>query len=432
MSRYNFYATVILASTLGVSGCGSDAVENDPNGNQGSPEESLTYVQVEGLDYPYCTESEASVDPDGDGWGRQVIGQLEKTCVVEKGDMDPNATIIEKLDIAENLVNDNATETTRAVYSYLKSVFGKQVLSGQQDLTWKDSTDMFQRVVNDTGLAPAIMGYDFMNYTMAEGEAGSGLMQTEEAIAHWELGGLVTFNWHWRDPSGETIEFYTDSTDFRIPMNGDQLDKESAAFASMEADVDIIAGELKVLQEAGVPVLLRPLHEASGGWFWWGASREDSVHPADAQIALWKYLYDRLTNEHELNNLIWVWNGASGGWYPGDQYVDIIGEDVYGEALDYGSQLSRFNEAVEYPNSEDKMVALTENGTIPHPDNIQDDGAWWLYFVTWNDGDSEAGVTNSGNFWTGEYYNENAHKVEVYNHELVITLDELPDFHSEN
>ncbi len=429
----NTCAAAILAFTAGILGCGSNtAIEDGPDTNQHDPGEALTYVEVEGGEYPYCTEPEASVDLDGDGWGQQVISQEEEICVVEMGDMDPNAPTVEKLDIAESLVNDNATETTRAVYSYLKSVFGKQVLSGQQDLTWKDSTDMFQRVVNDTGLAPAIMGYDFMNYTVADGQGWSGLTQTEEAIAHWELGGLVTFNWHWRDPSGETLEFYTESTGFRIPMDGDQLDRESEAFAQMEADVDRIAQELKALQDADVPVLWRPLHEASGGWFWWGATRDDSVQPANAQIALWKYLYDRLTNHHELNNLIWVWNGASADWYPGDRYVDIVGEDIYGDAQDYGSKLPKFNEAVEYPDSEKKMVALTENGTIPHPDNIKEDGAWWLYFVTWNDGDSEEGVTNSSNFWTGEYYNEDAHKVEVYNHELVITLDELPDFYSEH
>ena len=34
-----------------------------------------------------------------------------------------------------------------------------------------------------------------------------------------------------------------------------------------------------------------------------------------------------------LNNLIWVWTSETGDadWYPGDQYVDIVGRDLYGK-----------------------------------------------------------------------------------------------------
>ncbi len=39
----------------------------------------------------------------------------------------------------------------------------------------------------------------------------------------------------------------------------------------MVRDIDAIASLLKRLQDHGVTVLWRPLHEAAGGWFWWGA-----------------------------------------------------------------------------------------------------------------------------------------------------------------
>jgi mannan endo-1,4-beta-mannosidase len=76
---------------------------------------------------------------------------------------------------------------------------------------------------------------------------------------------------------------------------------------------------------------------------------------------------------------------------------------------------------------QNRIVALTENGEIPDPDKCKNDKAMWSWFMTWNDGGSAEGQTTSGNFWTGEYHNTNAHKTKVYNHELVITLDELPD-----
>ena len=330
-------------------------------------------------------------------------------------------------DIPEMPIDPDATPEAVELYRYLRSIYGTAMIAGQMDLTWDDTVDMKARVHNDTGRYPALMGYDFMNYTIGR---WSGLHQTEEAIRHWNDGGIVAFCWHWRDPRdiqvGNEIPFYTEDTDFRIPMKGRELDTTTEEFAAIQEDVDLIAGELLRLQDAGVGVIWRPLHEASGGWFWWGASRDDGVDPATAQIALWRYLHDRLVNYHGLHNLIWTWNGQAESWYPGDDYVDIVGEDVYPGRNVYSSQFGRYYQALHYPSGSDRMVAMTENGSIPDPDQVAADGAWWLYFMVWNDGNGPEGVTDSSNFWTGEYHNDNEHKVHVYNHERVITLDELP------
>ena len=47
------------------------------------------------------------------------------------------------------------------------------------------------------------------------------------------------------------------------------------------------------------------------------------------------------------NNLIWVWNGQAADWYPGDEYVDIIGEDIYPGERVYAPQTAKFKEAAE-------------------------------------------------------------------------------------
>ncbi len=340
----------------------------------------------------------------------------------ENGDQSP---------MNENLVNPNADTKAEVVYDYLRGIWGQAMLSGQQDLTWRDSINMAERVFNDTGKYPAILGYDYMNYT---GSGGEGLAQTEEAIAWWNAGGLVTFAWHWRDPSNVTEAFYSATTsnnpktDFVIPLNtAGELDTTHPHYAGIIADIDIIADELQKLEDEGVPVLWRPLHEASGGWFWWGQTRSDSFPAAYAQVVMWRVLYDRLTNVHGLNNLIWVWNGQSAVWYPGDDYVDIVSQDIYDGAQNYESQAATYNAVLKYPQ-QSKLVALSENSNIPDPDAMQADGAWWLYFVVWNDSDTAEGQTHVNNFWTGEYYNTNAHKNHVYNHDLVITRDELPSF----
>ena len=83
------------------------------------------------------------------------------------------------------------------------------------------------------------------------------------------------------------------------------IGEDAQGLALLDEDINIIAKALKTLQKKKIPVLFRPLHEASGGWFWWGASG------AEPYKKLYIHLYDRLTNYHKLNNIIWVWNGDS-------------------------------------------------------------------------------------------------------------------------
>jgi len=322
-------------------------------------------------------------------------------------------------------VDKEATENTVRLMHYLSDTYGKKIISGQMDLTWRDSVNMAEKVYKDTGKYPALMGYDFMNYT--PNPAGDGIKQTEEAIKWWEKGGIVTFCWHWRNP-GELRgwpDFYLNKVNFRIPYNSRKNKlEEGKELDQINKSLDKVAKQLLKLQEAGVPVLWRPMHEAAGdhgnAWFWWGGSGPD------AYKALYKYMFNYFTKEKGIHNLIWVWNGQDEDWYPGDEYVDIIGYDIY--VKNYRSQIDKFNECYymsDDPDNNPKMVALTENGNIPSPDALEEDLAWWLYFMTWNDTDAKG--TNESNFWEGEAHNTGAHKKEVYLSDYVITLDELPD-----
>ncbi|MDX2430223.1 MAG: glycosyl hydrolase, partial [Bacteroides sp.] len=136
--------------------------------------------------------------------------------------------------------------------------------------------------------------------------------------------------------------------------------------------------ELAKFMDAGVPVLWRPLHEAGGGWFWWGAKGPEPC------LALYDIIYERLVNHHGLHNLIWVWSTPEETWYPGNDRVDIIGHDSYPGYFNYGNQKIAFDHLKELTNGE-KLVALTENGPIPDPDACLDQGAPWLYFMSWDD-----------------------------------------------
>jgi mannan endo-1,4-beta-mannosidase len=309
-------------------------------------------------------------------------------------------------------VNPNATEEARRLMKFLADSYGHAIIAGQQDLTWDDSVDMIQRVESKTGKKPALMGFDMMNMF---DKGGSGRQQVMEAANWWKTGGIVVFCWHWRE--GASREFYTEKTDFRI-----DLDPSSSAYKAIVADIDAAAGKLKALAEAKVPVLWRPLHEASGGWFWWGASGPQAC------IGLWKLIYERMTKLHNLDNLIWVWNGQNRNWYPGDEYVDIIGEDIYDGDRNYSSRVEKFRAVQGYVRgAEARMAAITENGAMPDPDALVRDGALWSWFMTWTDGNAGR---EQDDFFSGKKFTDDEMKKKIYNHPYVLTLDELPDLKS--
>lgn len=173
--------------------------------------------------------------------------------------------------ISTTPVNPNANADAKALLSYIGSIYGKNILSGQQDQA------SFDWITTNIGKTPAILGVDLMDYTESRTSRGASSNDVNHALAHAAKGGIVTFVWHWGAPVGlyDTPEqrwwsgFYTAATDFDI---ADALaDKSGANYTLLMKDIDTIAVELKKLQDAGVPVLWRPLHEAEGKWFWWGA-----------------------------------------------------------------------------------------------------------------------------------------------------------------
>ncbi len=312
---------------------------------------------------------------------------------------------------AKQLINPNATQATKALHSYLIDHFGTNILSGQQEYPNAPLQET-QYVYENTGKYPAILGLDFMDNSPSRVERGTSADEVPGAI-DWvnNRGGIVTLMWHWNAPKGLIDEpgkewwrgFYTDATTFDLAYA--MSHPESEDYQLLIRDIDVIAEELKRLQDAGVPVLWRPLHEAEGGWFWWGAK---GPQPA---IELWKLMYDRMTNHHQLNNLIWVWNSKSKDWYPGDEYVDVASFDSYPGSYNYSPMSAQYNELVEL-SSNKKLIAMTENGPIPDPDLLQIYHANYSWFVSWN------GAVRSDN--SIEHLNK------VYHHDYVITLDELP------
>ncbi len=348
--------------------------------------------------------------------------------------LTPADESLSNLTPTRTLSNPNASESAKRLYNYLCDQYGKHIISGQQEYCGehnynlyadpenfiKDNEAEFEYIMEKTGKQPAIRGIDLLAY---RSNSDWNDHAPERAI-QWtnEYKGIAALTWHWNVPSeenGTEVAFYVESsgnTPFTTFSISKALEEGTWEHEQLLADIEEIASQLKKLKDADVPVLWRPLHEAEGGWFWWGA---EGAEPCKK---LYRLLYDKLTNEYGLDNLIWVWTGytyeTSADWYPGDDVVDIIGYDKY-NAVDglpnLSSISSTFYSLVQSTDGR-KMVAMAENDSIPSLENLINDKAAWLYFCPWY-----------MNFLTSEQNNPVENLTEIYNSDYCITLDELPD-----
>lgn len=279
-------------------------------------------------------------------------------------------------------VNPDATPEARELLKRIDAISGHYTLTGQHNFPnhlsrWSD------RIYDLTGKFPAIFGSDF---GFAGGEDKDSVLgrpgMIDEAKRQYRNGAVIALCWHEVRPTDD------EPVTFRESVQGKLTDFEWNELLTPGTDlnkrwveqVDVVAGYLKQLQDAGVPVLFRPYHEMNGNWFWWGGRAGEK-----GSAALYRQLFDRFVHVHHLNNLIWVWNsdrpsGSAGkiaDFYPGAQYVDVVTIDIYGEFLQsyYDTMLSIAG---------DKPVALGEVGAMPSLEVIAKQPRW-AYFMVWSE-----------------------------------------------
>ncbi len=280
-----------------------------------------------------------------------------------------------------------------------------------------NNNERLEQVYQMTGKHPALSGYDyiFLQYspTPASWDWVVNYGDISAPLEQWNNNGLVSFMWHWNVPSTQEdwekgqagdysgYHFYSKETTFDISR---ALTEGTWEHEFILQDIEKVAGYLQLLQEAGIPVLWRPLHEAAGNytlysdngaWFWWGRGG------AEPCKQLWKLLRDKLEGEYGLDNLIWVWtlDAAEGAeadyasWYPGNDLVDIVGVDIYAE--DTAAKSRQYKAAVALSGGH-KLVTVSECGNIPNPELCFADGESWSWFLTW---DLESYSLNTQNYW---------------------------------
>ncbi|WP_433243914.1 glycosyl hydrolase [Streptosporangium sp. CA-135522] len=197
-------------------------------------------------------------------------------------------------------------------------------------------------------------------------------------IAWWKSGGLVSVSVHGPNPA-DPKDFHSRLADFA------QLSDPSTALGSRWRDqLDQVAAGLRELDEAGVPVLFRPMHEMNGAWFWWGGQSPSAF------TRVWRAMFDYLTTTKGLHNLLWVYAPDCGpqqrtAYYPGSDVTDVVGLDCY---TDTPASLNGYDELLTLG----KPFAFTEMGVGTTGDF--DFRAWieairtrfpaTAYFLTWD------------------------------------------------
>ena len=282
---------------------------------------------------------------------------------------------------AQQPVNPHATPEARALLSLLSSLSGKGIVTGQHNFP-SDGSKWTDRAYDITGKYPGLFGEDF-GFSGGE-DKDSTLARpaiVEEIKRQYKNGSIIALTWHAVRPTDDEPVTFRDSVQGKLTDYEFQqlLTPGTPIYNRWCAQVDVIAGFLRQLRDANVPVLFRPYHEVNGNWFWWG------YRPGpNGSAALYRQLYDRFVNMHHLDNLVWVWNvnapggaaGPSADYYPGAAYADVVSMDIYGEFKQeyYDSMLQI---------AAGKPIALGEVGGLPSLEVLAAQPRW-TYFMAWS------------------------------------------------
>jgi mannan endo-1,4-beta-mannosidase len=253
------------------------------------------------------------------------------------------ATAEDRVRPAPSPANQTASPDAAGLLKFLHNLPQRtdhRVLSGQnighanQDLT-AGYTNYFRELGQQTGKQPAILG---VCYGWEDLDPSGIAKANALLIQHWRDGGLVTISMSPRNPwtGGGLRDRTLGVCDYQ-----DILRPGTEPHRRWVEVLRVVADGLSELRQAGVVVLWRPLHEMNGDFFWWSAGRHEGWASPQEFAALWKFTFEYLTVERKLDNLLWVYapNAPTAGvqsvahFYPGDQYVDVVGLDYYGNSL---------------------------------------------------------------------------------------------------
>ena len=285
------------------------------------------------------------------------------------------------------LIDNKATPETKALFRNLYKIAADgQTLFGHQHATeyghgWAGDENRSD-VKSVTGSHPAMIGVDLSGFT---GRPPEAIQKTKNDLRKnvadtYNRGGVTTIAWHFSNPVSGGGFYWKDSVSlpavkFIIP--GGQAHNQ---YKSILRDIGEWAINTKGNDGKAVPMIFRPYHEFDGGWFWWGkphCTREEF-------ISLWKFTVSYLRDSVGVHNFLYAFSPDNKfnseeeflERYPGDEWVDMVGMDNYGDMGRDGYRLDvatkKLQIVSDYARKKGKLAAFTETGLESIPNT-----SWW-------------------------------------------------------
>lgn len=310
-----------------------------------------------------------------------------------------------------------ATAEAQALFQRLWTIQKKGTMYGHQDdlmygHTWWNEPEQSD-TKNTVGDYPAVAGFE-----LGEIELGNernldsvAFHNISERVKWWHgKNGVITVSWHpvnpissqWpgvKQPNGAGSAWDVNM----LSANGLNAVKSILPggdnHAMFNAWLDRLADYFLTWRDKNgtlIPFIFRPWHEHSGQFFWWGRSRCYDEEYAE----LWRYTVNYLRGKG-LHNILYAYNTDKVysqeeylHGYPGDEYVDILSIDWYGEGEKFNRDI---NNALQFTTalarSKNKLHALSECGPISKDlQKIMEDYES-TYLLTWRNAPLRNGWT---------------------------------------
>jgi mannan endo-1,4-beta-mannosidase len=308
------------------------------------------------------------------------------------------------------LVMVNAQKTKFKTLKYLYSISGSKTVAGIHNREPNATPERWtSEVASATGKFPGLWSGDFL---FQMDNIKNRQFMVDEALLQWKKGAIVNIMWHACNPAleepcsweGGVLSKLTDDQWKEITTDGTPLNRK------WKERVDEVSIYLKFLEDNGVEVLWRPMHEMNQGAFWWGGRPGP-----DGTLKLFQMLHDYMTKEKKLRNLIWVWDMQDfvtlaedvKKYNPGDKYWEIAALDVYDDRSGYSRE--KYNIMLSICSG--KPIAIGECQKLPTTRQLIEQPKW-TFFMGWSE--LEFSVNSIEQI------------KEIHNATNVISLDKMP------
>ena len=345
--------------------------------------------------------------------------------------------VVTPQNVKNYMVDKNASTETVALFYNLRNLGKSKTLIGQQDAfnsfyQNSGSSDIKKTTGND----PSILGSDFMFITDKDNPNNNWYVQQENKIIQdtkdaYAKGMINTFCWHLREPYNEKSFYSADMTS----------EQRTDAFKSLapggkfndwyKKKLDKVASVVSNLKDTNgkqIPIIFRPFHEFDGNWFWWGAN----YCTAEEYISVYRFTVNYLRDTKNVHNILFAFSPDNSyttsssylSRYPGDDYVDVLGMDNYGDFDNKGTSgaslaNSKLKLISDLAISKNKIAALTETGyrvtsTTPAINNwfstylydaITNNNLQIAYVMFWSNTSSGYYVPTPGNSNVADFQN---------------------------